>query len=565
MDIFITELAYWSFFLFFNCSLFAFNYFINLKEASFLPFQTILEGGNRGIFVSINPDFFRFSIDISIVMILIRYGFLANGHTLIISYFAFMLVFNSYHYAFYKIYHVNPIIINDLRLLKNAVGYLWAESQIKFLLHLTLGILITVSTSLLFSFFLRQSYDLVPNNITHFFSICVLAVFCIALIRKGYHHRDEIKYRYIILALRILRHIIESRKLLKTKLNLNLELLRKARSFDIKLKSKPNIYLILIESYGSLLIRKEQLKKPYISKLNKFSSQLESKGWLCKSNLSSSPTHIGPSWLAYTTILFGKKICSNFEYEYLLNDERLYQSDTFLKVFKKNGYCSYNLNGSKPQVGVAVPFKQMTEFYGIDQWILNDDIKYSGTKYGFTKGPPDHYALNYAYENYLKNQSQPYIFFYLTKNSHSPFISPKEVPNNWKSWNETENCLVGNGFLQKPNLRDYTQAINHQLDTIEDFISKNGKDDDVFLFVGDHQPHGISSNSDGTETITHIISKNRGFLNEFEKYGFKDNLLDAQLPVKHEALYSMFLKEFVRTYGANNKILPNYEPNGLHF
>ena len=114
-DLFL-ELLFWLGFLFFNFSLFAFNYFINIKEADFFPLKQFLTKGRRGIFISLNPDFFRFSIDLSILILFVRYGIITSGISLIVSYFGFLLIFNIYHYSFNKIYQISPIILNDLKL-----------------------------------------------------------------------------------------------------------------------------------------------------------------------------------------------------------------------------------------------------------------------------------------------------------------------------------------------------------------------------------------------------------------------------------------------------------------
>ena len=116
------EVVFWCGFLFFNFSLFAFNYIIHSKEAEFFPFKTILVKGKGGIFISANPDIFRFSIDVSLLIFLVRYGIIMSKLWIIVVYYGFLLVFNAYHYAFNKIYKVKPIIINDLKLIKNGIG-----------------------------------------------------------------------------------------------------------------------------------------------------------------------------------------------------------------------------------------------------------------------------------------------------------------------------------------------------------------------------------------------------------------------------------------------------------
>jgi len=353
-----------------------------------------------------------------------------------------------------------------------------------------------------------------------------------------------------------------SSKLYQTRNRFNYETLIKHRKLKLNFREKPNIYLIFIESYGSILLRNHKLSENYIRKFDEFSSAMKRADWGCKTNYSTSVSLVGPSTLAYTSVLFGNRVDSNFYYEYLLNEERFYEFDTLTKVLRNHGYMSYNLNATKFKNGVNVPLQQMKEFYGYDQIILRDKIHYTGTKYGFTECPPDQFVLNYAYEHYLQKQSKPFVLFYITTNSHSPYITPEFIKN-WKELNDTPDELKGNYFLQDPSFENYSKAVDYQLDFLQDFIIRNGNSNDIFLLIGDHQPHVLSKASDGTETLVHVISRDEGFLSEFESYGFHDTIDSFENPVKHEALYSIFMRSLIKHYGYDNQELPAYEPNGL--
>ena len=557
------ELKFWLLFLFFNFILFVFNYIIYFKESDSSLFKMIFQNGIKGVFMNPNPDFFRLSIDISILLVLNRYNLISNYYYLLIGYFSFTFIFSLYHYTFHKIYHVNPILINDLRLLKNGLAILWAESRLKVIFIAISSILITSLLAQGLGYFLKYSILLTPNYYTHTITFFMLVLFSTILIRKGYDRKDETSYRFIVHFFLIVRHVIESKKLIDSKNHFNKKTLEENRNQNVKFNTKPNIHLLFIESYGSILLKDAYLKPLYQHRINNFTNDLKKEGWKSKSHLSTSVSLIGPSWLAYTSVLFGKRIDNNFSYEYLLNESKFHQYDTFQKVFQKQGYFSYNLNSSKHRKGLSVPYKQMNAFYGIDQWILEYDINYKGTRYGFQENPPDQYTLNYAHEKYLSKQSKPYILFYITTNSHSPFNAPRIQNKNWKDNNNTEAKLIGNQFLLKPNLNDYMKSINYQFDVMEDFILKKGKKDDIFLLIGDHQPPFISNKNHGLETMIHVISKNGNFIKGLDKYGFKDDVYDDNKPIKHEAIYSIFFREFIRTYGDMYEKLPDYEPDGL--
>lgn len=560
-DIF-QELIFWLGFLFFNFSLFAFNYFINFKEADFFPIKQLLTKGSRGVFVSANPDFFRFSIDLSILILLVRYGFIPTFIFSITVYYGFLIIFNTYHYSFNKIYHVNPIILNDLKLLKNGVGILWDESKLKLIFGLSS---LTTSMLLLCAFLLRYlefARTLFSNYTSKFITAAIIVVFIIALIKKGYKRYSEVWHRYLIHALRLGLHIVESYKLLRINQVFKDEPLQKHRRLKVKFHEKPNIYLLFIESYGSILLKNSELREPYENNFEKFKNQLDELQWGCKTNFSASVSLNGPSWLAYTSVLLGMRVDTNFYYDYLLRENRFNKFDTFTRILQNQGYFSYNLNATKFKAGVNVPISEIEKLYGINQFILRSDIPYHGERFGFTECPPDQYVLNYAHEHYLNIQSGPFVLFYLTKNSHSPFSSPNFVEN-WKDLNKTQDILSENSFLQNPRLENYSKSIDYQLDFIQDFIVNKGNDKDIFLLIGDHQPHGLCTQADGPETLVHVISKNTNFLSEFDEYGFQDSIENLKSPVKHEALYSIFLRSFIKTYGEPGQELPKYEPDGL--
>jgi hypothetical protein len=64
--------------------------------------------------------------------------------------------------------------------------------------------------------------------------------------------------------------------------------------------------------------------------------------------------------------------------------------------------------------------------------------------------------------------------------------------------------------------------------------------------------------------MVHIISQDDDFLASFQNYGFVDGLvLDNLEPtMRHEGIYSLFVRSFVAQYGASPWNLPDYLPDG---
>lgn len=561
------EAIFWFFFFFFNFVIFIYFSIIDGKASSFIPFKRLFKSHDRGVFVEHDPDFYRICVDVSLLILLYRYGVIRTGQTASAIYFAFLLLYNIYHYSFSKIYQVVPVLSNDARLIANAAGILWGESKVK----VFFGVLLTSGAVLLIAYGFREylyfSIQQPTNYICHAMSALVALYVMAGILKKGIRMKQlDTAHRILIMPARIFFNISSSWKLIKKMNSLNTGVLEKQRNVQLNLAKKPNIYCIFIESYGSILLKEDCIKDQFVELFTSLKSSLDSQGWILKNNYSESVTPVGPSWLAYTSVLFGKNVANNFEYEFLLNQEKIHKYDTLIKVFMKEGYKSHHLNPSKPTPGVKVPYKQIDSFYGIDKWIKRDDIPFKGKTYGFIESPPDQYVMNYAYHDIIKQEQDPFILFFLTKNSHSPYISPESIVKDWRSLNGEKDELIGYQFLRKPNLNDYLRAIKYQLECIGDFITSVGQKNDIFLFIGDHQPHELGNHKKyGKETLMHIVSKNQEFIDGFNEYGFKDTLDNLNEPIKHEAIHSMFIREIAKTYGSPDSPIPPYEPNGIQF
>lgn len=562
------EIIFWSLFFLFNFSLFAFLALINFKRSHLNPFKNNSRKDHNTLFFSFNPDCYRICVDLSLIILVYRWLPIDQGTGITTLYYSFLLIYSIYHYSFSKIYQVYPIISNDFRLIINAAGILWGESKTRMTLFILLAIVLIISLSLGFQRLLLFSSQLPPNRLTLTLTFLLGLYAIIGLSKYGiYRPKSDAAMRILIFPLRVAYNLINSWKLVSKLKRTHFETLDKTRNTQLNLTQKPNIYCLFIESYGSILMKEEKLKVGYLQDYERFEKLIKTRGWQIKTNLSESVSPVGPSWLSYTSVLFGSKITNNFEYEFLLNKESLYKYDTLMKVFMKEGYRSYHLNATQPKAGVMVPYQQMTSFFGIDQWILANDIDYTGPVYGFTESPADQYVLNFAKDRIDKEVGEaPFILFYLTKNSHSPFISPEEIVTNWKSLNNKIHENIGQEFLQEPTFEDYQKAITYQLNFLSDFILKQANKNDIFLLIGDHQPHVLGDHEKyGNDTLVHIIAQNEAFMNGFNAYGFRGSPEELNSPIKHESIYSMFIREVIRNYGKEGVSLPPYEADGILF
>ncbi len=565
----VSELQFWASFLILNYLNYFVIYLLHYQESSFLPYIDRLKEKKIGLTSDENLDFFRYGVELSILIICSRFfdfSYFATAFT--VCYF-FILVFNIYQFSFRKIYEAEPILFNDFKLFKNGLAIVWHESKWKVIAAALAVIIMFLVLSLMLDAFFVKNYALGVSSSFMILSVLKLLVIGYSVYgHKGFYMKYPndiyLRYHFVIVELAMnLKKSLDCYRLSKMRFGENYMNARKDIAIA-PLESLPNIHFIFIESYGAFFYQSEKLQKMAYQTLGDFQEKIKLQGYHTLSNFSESTTAGGQSWLTYTSVLFGFRIDNNTLFENLLNDPQFRESNGIMQLFKKFGYTNYNLNPINPINGITVPYDAMRKLYCIDRWILNDDIEYAGDKYGFGAAAPDQYNMNYTLDLIKKEKNLPYTFFYLTQSSHSPF--PKiELVEDWKTLDHGDGSVHSHqGFLKYPTIEDYDQAIKYQIENLQKFISENGGKDDLFIIIGDHQPPVLSKpDESGFETPVHIVSRNTNFLENFKEYGFEPYLKDCKTPTKHEAMFSIFLRSFIKSYGKMNAALPDYEPEGL--
>lgn len=565
----IAELQFWISFLLLNYLNYFVIYLLHYQESSFWPYIDRLKEKKMGLTADANLDFFRYSVELSIFIICSRFLDLSDYTTLFLVCYFFFLVFNIYQFSFRKIYETEPILFNDLKLFKNGAAIVWHESKWKIIAAgLVIIVLFLLLNSVLNTLFIKNFTLGMSMSFIVLSGLMLLVIVYAIYGHKGFYVKYPndiyLRYHFVIVELALnLKKSVDCYRLSKMRFGDNYMKARKEISLE-PLDSPPNVHFIFVESYGAFTYRSEKLRNEAYQTLGDFQKKIKSQGYHTLSNFSESTTAGGQSWLTYTSVLFGFRIDNNTLFENLLNDSQFRESNGIMQLFKKIGYTNYNLNPINPINGITVPYDAMRKLYCIDRWILNEDIEYSGDKYGFGAAAPDQYNMGYTMDLIKKEDNRPYTFFYLTQSSHSPFPKIKLVED-WETLNSGDGRVHKHeGFLKYPTIEDYGQAIKYQMENLQNFISENESKDDLFVIIGDHQPPVLSNPDEyGLETPVHIVSRNTDFLENFKAYGFELNLEDCKTPTKHEALFSIFLRSFIKSYGKKNATLPDYEPDGL--
>ena len=334
----------------------------------------------------------------------------------------------------------------------------------------------------------------------------------------------------------------------------------------MQLTSKPNIYLFGVESYGSVLYQFPDFLEEYQKVIKDSAQKLKAANWHVASNLSTSPIMGGGSWLSYTTVQFGVKI------ENLALDNKLHNSKSFEKYqglfqfLQGQGYTNSLLSGMGGYDDLAFDYEKFKAFYALNHFIGFNDLEYIGPKIGMGNTPPDQFTLNRGHEVLKSKSPEPHFLFWLSNNSHFWWETPTKLSDDWKNLNTKDLDFINLTSGNRSDVRgNYLKSIKYQLEVFTDFILNQADDDAIIVLFGDHQPAVFPNDESTQDTPIHIISKNEKLIHSFEKYGFENGFLvenRTENNLKHEGIYSMFLREFLAHFG-NQSELPSYLPDGI--
>ncbi len=327
---------------------------------------------------------------------------------------------------------------------------------------------------------------------------------------------------------------------------------------------KPNIYLIFIESYGSVLYQRDDFRANYVALLRRLDRQLDEEGWHVVSSRSNSPTWGGGSWLAYTSAMSGLPIDAHAQYLLLLNR---YQNETLPNLpnyLRQQGYRSYSISGNSDLLN-EIEWQRYQRFYGIDEWWQFDKLAYEGPLYGWGPALPDQYALGYM-QAQMRAQSDPHFFFYISQNSHYPWHPLPPVLGDWQEFPTLPQPPFETERVPHPVLRQrYWQAMAGQLQGTMTQVVAHGRANDLYIIIGDHQPARVANYNDGWDTPIHIITQDPALAEAFLPLGFQpglDTKTITEPPLNHAGLYSLLTHVLLTQYGVEPATAPPYLPHG---
>ncbi len=338
----------------------------------------------------------------------------------------------------------------------------------------------------------------------------------------------------------------------------------------VSLRKKPNLHLISLESYGSIVFQEPELFKSVFECFEKWDKSFADAGIYCSSAYAIPPLFASGTKFSYSTLLFGMEIEDDIKEDLLFHNLKNFEHyESLFHFTKREGYHNFLLNGLLGNFDDVVDFDKVKKSLNHDTLIHNDLLDYQGQKLKFMTirdCPPDQFTISRGLE-LAKKSDEPYTFFYSTLNSHVFFDSPLSVVENWRDLSSPDFNFKTTMDETKPVFDRYIEAVAYTINAVFDIVHKNIEEDDIFILYGDHQPSKITDEKYGKNTQMHIVSKNRDFIKEWEKYGFTDGIVPelGDNHLKFEGFYSALMTCLNKCYGAEPTLDIPYFKDGLDF
>lgn len=566
-------------FLLLNLLLFLPLYLLNRADTTLFPVAELLGSDWQTDLQTLllwrkNSDPFRWNVELFILV-----GLWINVSSLrrrsLRPFFIFLYFLTLFYYAYEAItrtiYQVDPILYHHYYLVLDGLQFLLSHLHLSLASYLgaALGALLAVGsvyalTRLLFSISLA-------DQLSRWLRIS-FGVLALVMLLPLFAYRQVLASPVMVVSslyYKMALNIEKSLQVYQDVANFDDTALRQAYDYrGMALHRKPNIYLIFVESYGSVLYQRPDYRVGYELLLQKLQKQLTDNGWHSASTLSESPTWGGGSWLAYSSAFFGLRIETHPQFLALLNKYQVESYPNLGRYLKTQGYNYYHLSSLSSELSEGDWLKQ-ERFFGVDDWFRFEELQFTGPMYGWGPAPPDQYALHYTHERLTRESDQPFALFFITQNSHYPFAPIPTLAVDWRTLKNDEPSpapIDPEGIPHDQRRRNYAEAIRYQLTMLSEFVVTEGGENDLFIFIGDHQPPRVSRREDGFATPVHIVSRDQQWIASLQDYGFTPGLEVADLSptMKHEGLYSLLVRTLLYNDGdGDQSALPAYLPAGF--
>ncbi|RJP78824.1 MAG: hypothetical protein C4524_06155 [Candidatus Zixiibacteriota bacterium] len=356
----------------------------------------------------------------------------------------------------------------------------------------------------------------------------------------------------------------------------------------LRLQYRPDVYFIVLESYGKILARDSHLQGPYRRLMEQMQRDFGRRGWHCATNYSEAPVKGARSWLSAATLLTGLRLDNQVAFD--LFQEHAGDFPHLVRFLNRHNYFTLLLQPpTRPRHGLPV-----ADPFGFEQVVHYDTLKYRGPEYGWGI-IPDQYSLGYVHHHYLRRTYRPTFLFFETVTSHAPWGPLPPLVDDWRAlngrpvppaspdtihlalWQDVVLVAQNAALRARRALRlggaldpgSYFQHVAYDWNVISDYLLRQAPDHSLFIIVGDHQPPFLTPMEYGYQTPIHLLSKDPALIQLCRDYGFETGLSkDPGRPgvLRHEGIFSFLVQLLARHYGAEGYgPPPQYHSAGVPF
>lgn len=570
--------AFWACLLLLNFLLFLPFYLFYLERASFWPVRDTpafsLSSTLQTLFIQrSNPDIFRLHLEwLGLVALWVLLPPIRRRRVLLFIYLVLIgqLLYAAYEGFIRSFYLLDPTFYNDYFLFWDMTGNVLRGLHLPLWVYplgaVALGLLLTALWRLLR--FLLLGLPTERLSVWTRAGLCVLLLGAISETAVFSTHLGQPETAVSSLIVKLIENNGRSRLAHARVSQFNSDNLTPHYQFTRNtLTQKPNIYLLFVESYGSVLYKRDDLLPATLKLHNELMADLRENGWSVASTRSEAPTWGGASWVAYTSALTGLRLESHAQYLALLDKYQERPFPHLINYLHNQGYRTYRLSSIGTELNDSV-LANYQQFYNFDRWLQFSDLNYDGPMVGWGPSPPDQYALNAAETLIEAEGEEPHLLFFLTQNSHYPWNPLPTLADDWRTLPNLPQPPAPPAERPSYNIlrQHYMAAIAYDLQALVHFIITQGDDNDLFILIGDHQPARIARYSDGWDTPVHIISRNAALVDAFRPYAdfsYSLSTRDITATLHHEGLYSLLMRVLLTQYGSDPNNLPVYAPGGF--
>jgi hypothetical protein len=575
------NLAFWLCFVVLNLLLFLPLYLLNQDETTLFPDLAVFSRGTNAGLTSLflwryNLDPLRLSLELTLLAalwVVVRRLQRSLVRFLFVALYLLALGYYIYEAVVVSIYLADPVFYSQFFLALDGLPFLASHLQASPWLYVAgASVLFVAAAGIvgLVNILLTSGASPGLHRITR---VAIVLLAGLGLLSAAFYRVDSATPELVVssLALKLEKNIAGSLRLRNDIASFDDGTVRRTYNYaQYRLQRKPDIYFLFVESYGSVLYKRPDYRAAYTRLMSDLEARLQDDGWRAATALSDSPTWGGGSWLAYTSTLFGLRIDSHPQYLSLF---RRYQVDDYPdlgRTLQAQGYEYAWVSSIEDHLSDR-SWAGYYRFLGVDRLLRYRDMGYGGEHYGWGPAPPDQYVLHYGDEVLQQGTDKPLFFCMITQNSHYPFAPLPHLVEDWRTLDEPRAEPAGDETVDPEQVahatmrRNYMDAIDYELRALTEFVLSKSADDAVFVIMGDHQPPGVARRSDGWATPVHVISKDPALVDFFADYGFNPGLTvsDTEPSLRHEGIYSLFMRALLERYGARSLALPSYLPRGV--